>query len=165
VRLVGVIRFMVLIAVVGLLIGALAVFVFGGIATVNIVIDAFQEGDYTGHGLRSLTIGMVEVVDDFLLGAVLFITASGLYQLFISPDVDVPEWMRIESVEELKGQLVAVIVVMLGILFLGAATEYSGESILELGIAVALVIAALGVAVFLFARTVLGKRETSSREQ
>jgi len=164
VRLVGLVRYVVLIAVLGLAFGSVATFVFGGIATVNVVIDAFQEGHYDAPGVRVLTVDMVEMIDVFLLGSVLFITASGLYQLFISPGVDVPEWLRIDNIEQLKGQLVAVIVVMLGILFLGAATEEIGDSVLQFGIATALVIAALGLAVFFFARANTGKREADPQE-
>jgi uncharacterized membrane protein YqhA len=140
--------------VVALFIAAGALFVFGGITAVNVTIESFQGAQYDANGIRAISVEMVELIDVFLLGAVLLITAVGFFQLFINSDVDVPGWLRIDSIEELKVQLLAVVVVMLGILFLGAATESDGgPEILLFGGGISLVIAAIGFAVYLFGRS------------
>ena len=82
-----------------------------------------------------------------LLGTVLYIVALGLYDLFVDPGLPVPAWLHICSLDDLKSKPTQVIVVLLGVTFLGAAVEWDGGTdILELGVAVALVITALGLA-------------------
>lgn len=150
-------RYLVYIAVIGLLLAALAVFVFGGITTVTTVIGVFSHGEFNAEGARHLSVEMIELVDLYLLGVVLLITSLGLYELFVDPGVSavIPEWLTVTNLEQLKFNLLAVILVMLAILFLGAvASEVpEGTGILEYGAAIALVVAALSLAVWVFART------------
>lgn len=150
-------RNLVYIAVIGLLFAALAVFVFAGISTVSVVIESFGHGEFNAEGSRVLSVDLIEMVDLFLLGTVLLITALGLYELFIDPGIGeiMPEWLSVNNLEQLKFNLLAVILVMLAILFLGAvAGEWvEGTTILDYGAAIALVIAALSLAVFVFGRT------------
>ena len=55
-----------------------------------------------------------------------------------------PEWLNIRSLSDLKKKLLDVIVVILGVIFLGKVVNWSGENdIFYLGAAIALVIAAL----------------------
>ncbi len=61
------------------------------------------------------------MIDIFLLGTIMLMTSVGLYQLFIKPDMELPEWLVVTDLEQLKFNLLAVIVVMLAILFLGEA--------------------------------------------
>jgi uncharacterized membrane protein YqhA len=149
-------RYMIYIAVIVLLLAALAVIVFAGIATVSITIGAFGHGVFNAEGGRALSIDLIEMIDVFLLGTVLFITSIGLYELFLDPGVsaEIPEWLSVTSLEELKFNLLAVVIVMLAILFLGAvAGEWpEGTTILGYGGAVALVVGALSLAVFAFSR-------------
>ena len=80
-----------------------------------------------------------------------------MHELFIDPDLKeiIPEWMSVSSLDQLKFNLLAVIVVMLAVLFLGIAASYeltSDVDIFDYGVSVALVIVASGVTVYLFAR-------------
>ena len=97
-------------------------------------------------------------MDLFLLGTVLLITSLGLYELFIDPGVSavIPEWLSVTNLEQLKFNLLAVIVVMLGILFLGAVAseQPEGTSILQYGVAISAVLAGLAVVVYVFGRSV-----------
>lgn len=43
----------------------------------------------------------------FLVGTVLYITAIGLYQLFVA-DIKMPGWLQIDSPDELEGSLISV---------------------------------------------------------
>ena len=97
------------------------------------------------------------MIDLFLLGTILFITAVGLQELFVDPGLKdvIPEWMSVSSLDQLKFNLLAVIVVMLAVLFLGVAAGFElneGVSILDYGMGIAAVILAAGVTVYLFAR-------------
>lgn len=147
-------RYLVLVAVIGLMIAALAVFVFGGITTVTTVAGVFTHGEFNAEGARVLSVELIELIDLFLLGTVLLITAIGLYQLFMDPEIPLPAWLSVTNIEQLKFNLLAVVLVMLAILFLGAAAgEWpEGTTILEYGAAIALVIAALSAAVWVFGR-------------
>ena len=154
-------RYLVLIAVLGLLLATLAVFVFGGIATVNIIIESFASGEFNAEGARQISIELIEMIDLFLLGTILLITSIGLYQLFIQPNMDLPEWIMVTNLEQLKFNLLAVIIVMLAILFLGAASDYvlDSDGILSYGLAIAGVVAAIALAVWVFNRVFVEEEE------
>jgi len=154
-------RYLVLIAVIGLLFAALAVFVFGGIATIIVIVESFAGGKYGAESARELSIELIEMIDLFLLGTILMITSVGLYQLFIQPDMELPEWLVVADLEQLKFNLLAVIVVMLAILFLGeAAGDLAGTaSILEYGLAIAAVLAGVALVVWVFQRVVTAEEE------
>lgn len=153
-------RYIVLIGVIGLLICSLAVFVFGGIVTATTIIEAFGSGEFNAEGARHFSVELIELIDLFLLGTVLFITSVGLYELFVDPSIGpmLPIWLSVRSLDQLKFNLVAVLVVMLIILFLGfvagleGLAEGEGVQILALGGGIALVIAAAGVAVSLLGK-------------
>lgn len=149
-------RYLVLIAVFGLLFAALAVFVFGGITTVVTVIESFQLAEFNAEGARVFSVDLIELIDLFLLGTVLYITAVGLHELFIDPTMEevLPTWLSVSSLDELKFNLLAVIVVMLAVLFLGEVASGSIEAmgLFGYGSSIALVIAAIGLAVFAFAK-------------
>jgi uncharacterized membrane protein YqhA len=148
-------RYIVLIAVIGLLLCALAVFVFGGIVTVTTIVEAFASGEFNAEGARFFSVELIELIDLFLLGTVLFITSLGLYELFVDPSIgpQLPAWLSVRNLDQLKFNLVAVLVVMLLILFLGSAAavesfdDGQGMEMLALGGGIALVIAAAGAAV------------------
>lgn len=154
-------RYLVLIAVIGLLLSAAAVFVFAGIATINIIIESFQHGEFNAEGARMLSIEFIEMIDLFLLGTILLITSIGLYQLFIEPNMKLPEWLVVTNLEQLKFNLVAVIIVMLAVLFVGEAAGdlAEGDGILQYGVAIAAVVAAVAVAVWVFQRVVSVEEE------
>ena len=160
-RVFGLSRYLVLIAVIGLLLAALAVFVFGGITTVMVIIEAFEQGEYNAEGARLLSIEFIEMIDLFLLGTILMITPIGLHQLFIKPHMDLPEWLVFTNLEQLKLNLLAVIVVMLAIFFLGeaAGTVAETDGILDYGLAIAAVVAAIALVVWVFQRVVSAEEE------
>jgi uncharacterized membrane protein YqhA len=149
-------RYLVLIAVFGLLFAALAVFIFGGITTVVTVIESFQLAEFNADGARLFSVELIELIDLFLLGTVLYITAVGLHELFIDPTMEevLPTWLSVSSLDELKFNLLAVIVVMLAVLFLGEVASGSLEAmgLFGFGTSIALVIIALGLAVYTFAK-------------
>jgi len=154
-KLLGNSRYVVFLAVVGLLLASIAVYVYSGILTVDVIIEAFQ-GGFNTEQARSFSSELIEVIDLFLLGTVLFMTSVGLYELFVDPKISIPEWLSVANLDQLKFNLVAVIVVMLMVLFLGAAasaTDFdSGLELLYYGGGIALVILAGSVAVLIFQR-------------
>jgi len=72
--------------------------------------------------------------------------ALGIYELFIDPEFPAPAWLRIETLDDLKERLVAVVVVLLGVTFLSYVVDLKANwNILEIGVAIAAVLAGLGV--------------------
>ena len=97
------------------------------------------------------------MIDLFLLGTILLITSVGLYQLFINSHMELPEWLVVTDLEQLKFNLLAVIVVMLVIFFLGAAAGDFAKSdgILDFGLAIGAVLAGVALVVWVFQRVVV----------
>lgn len=150
-------RLLVFLAVVALIVATVAVFVFGLISTVVVVVEAFRHGPYNAEGARHLSVELIEMIDLFLLGTILLITAIGLQELFIDPGLKevLPEWMSVKSLDELKFNLLIVVVVMLAVLFLGVIAGFElteGASVLDYGLAVAAVVTGLGIVTYLFAK-------------
>jgi uncharacterized membrane protein YqhA len=137
-------RYFVLIAVAGSMLASLAVIVYGGIEAVVLIIDTVRAASVSAKGAKTLTLTFIEIVDLFLLGTVFLIIGLGLYELFISDDLDLPGWLVIRTLDDLKHKLIGVIIVVLAVLFLGQVVAWDGErDILGYGVAVAVVIAAL----------------------
>ena len=94
--------------------------------------------------LSTLSIEYVEFTDMYLLGVVLFMTALGLMTLFITNKIPLPSWLEFHDFDDLKERLVSVIVVMLGVHFLGVVLKgVTGIDLLWLGLGICVVIIAL----------------------
>jgi uncharacterized membrane protein YqhA len=88
----------------------------------------------------------IELFDLFLLGTVMLIMTLSLYQLFIDADLQLPARLQIHTFEDLKASLVIVIIAVMAVTFHGQVMSWDGKTdLLGLGVAVALVIAALNV--------------------
>lgn len=73
--------------------------------------------------------------------------------------------MSVSNLEQLKFNLLIVVVVMLAVLFLGIAASYElteDVNVFDYGVGVAAVIVSVGVAIYLFARV---HRETHAFEE
>ena len=135
-------RFLILLAVFGCFVLATLLLGYG---VVNTVALAFDVVNGTQHdGTKKLLLDCIEFVDIFLLATVFYIIALGLYELFIDDTVPVPEWLEIHTLDDLKIKLIGVVITVLGVLFLGQAVTWDGQSsLLQNGGGIALVIAAL----------------------
>jgi uncharacterized membrane protein YqhA len=147
-KLAGLTRYLVAAPIGGLFIAAVVLTIVAVVDVFKITVDAA-----TSHGsLNHTVVGFIEVADIFLLAVVLYIMSLGLYELFIDPNLPLPDWLVVRSLEDLKEKLVGVVVVVLGIFFLGRLIESSNpQEVLYLGVGIAAVIAALAY----FAKSVL----------
>ena len=92
----------------------------------------------------ALMLGGIKLVDLVLLATVLYVVAAGLYELFIDSDLDLPPWLKIEDIDDLKHKLIGVVVTVIGVVFMGNILSWNGDgSILPLGLGVAAVVLAL----------------------
>jgi uncharacterized membrane protein YqhA len=107
-----------------------------------------------------IAIEIVEFVHLFLIGTVLYITAVGLYQLFIE-EVEFHGWLKIDSTEEVEMNLIGVTVIVLAVSFLGIAFSRHPSDLLEYGVGIALPIAALAFFVGMRAWSTRGERARS----
>ena len=137
-------RYLVMIAVIGSFLSAAAILVYGGSEGILLIGDAFLSGKIDGKVAKSLLVSFIEIVDLFLLGTVIYIIAIGLYELFIDDQIQLPDWLEIHTLDDLKDKLIGVIVVVLAVLFLGQIVAWDGQrDLLSYGVSIALVIAAL----------------------
>jgi uncharacterized membrane protein YqhA len=132
------------IAVLGSLAAAAALFVYGIAETIAVIAEAVAKMEVTSKGAKALALAFIEIVDLFLLGTVLLMIALGLYELFIDSELKLPDWLHIRTFDDLKNKLVGVVLVVLAVIFLGHVVAWDGSrDLLGFGIAVAAVIAAL----------------------
>jgi uncharacterized membrane protein YqhA len=142
-RLVGSSRYLILIAIVAIFLAALLLMIYGGVLAVRLVGDTYAAG-VNSKGAKSLLLGIIELVDLFLLATTLYVIAAGLYELFIDDRVPLPAWLGIQDLDDLKDKLIKVVIVVLGVLFLGQVITWDGQrDLLSYGAAIGLVIAAL----------------------
>jgi len=128
-----------LIAVASSLLASAAGFVWGLIKTLIVIMEFILSYGKDPFG----TIALIEVMDIFLLATVLFIFAMGMYELFIE-SIELPEWLIINNLHDLKVKLSSVIILIMGITFLKHLVEWTDpEGTLFFGIAVAVVSASL----------------------
>lgn len=153
-------RLVVLAAVIASLFSAFAMFFM---ATVDAVYMLGHLADYASPAmdtaarkeLHSNTVAhVVEIVDGYLLGAVLLIFALGLYELFISK-LDAAKGsetssnvLLIESLDDLKGRLAKVILMILIVKFFEFTIGMPYESPLDL-LYMAAGIALVGLSLYL----------------
>lgn len=145
-RLLGFTRYVVLLGVLGSLCSAAILFLIGFLQIVTIW-DLGLQAIKNPKELKLLAIVTIHLADYFLIATALYIVAVGLYELFVG-EVKLPEqlgWLKITSLEELKDRLTGVVVTVLAVTFLGIVTEWEGNEIQPLGVALALVILAVGV--------------------
>ena len=103
-------------------------------------------GDLSPKATKAMSLAVIEIIDLFLIGTVSFITAVGLYKLFISSaDIQMPMRLQINSVKDLEDKIIGVLVAALAVAFVGhAAGGDEPRELLNYGGGIALVIFALG---------------------
>jgi uncharacterized membrane protein YqhA len=136
-------RMIVLIAVLGSFVASLAALVIGGVQTVQVIAHAFATG-LPEKATKEVAVSLIAVIDLFLIGVVFYIIALGLYELFIDDRLELPSWLVIDTLDDLKSKLINSMVVIMSVFFLGLLVDWNGkDNLLPLSGSVALVIAAL----------------------
>ncbi|RYE10203.1 MAG: YqhA family protein [Hyphomicrobiales bacterium] len=137
------VRAIIILPVVATMAAALALMVWGTIDTWNFIQHLLVPGEHPLSRDAAL-LHAIEIVDLFLLATVVQVVSLGLYQLYFRQDLELPNWLRINDLDDLKSKLVGVSITVLAVFFLGKAITWSGGiDILYLGGAGALVIVAL----------------------
>jgi uncharacterized membrane protein YqhA len=146
-------RFVIGLAVLGSFVGSAILLVIATVTLFSVAwneIANFDPENLNGHHIDRLAVDLIEITDIILLGTVLYIVALGLYQLFIDQTLALPRWLKVNDLTDLKRDLIGVVVVLLGVSFLGEVVNWEGQyDIFPLGAGIALVIAALGFILWL----------------
>ena len=138
-------RYLIIIAVLATFLAAVALLVYGGLTVFRVIYEMFASSQFTTTEAKHFSVEFIEIIDLFLLGTVLYIVSLGLYELFIDEKLVTPHWLVITDLDDLKGKLLGVIIVLLAVTFLGNGVTWDGsQSILWLGLATGLVLLALG---------------------
>ncbi|HWZ18100.1 MAG TPA: YqhA family protein [Ktedonobacteraceae bacterium] len=140
-------RYLVIISVLGTLVGSIIVLVYGAVTVVSVLIEIFfNHIVFTTEEVKIVAVSSVELIDLFLLSTILYIVSLGLYRLFIDPTLPLPGWLEIGDLNDLKERILGVIIVLLAISFLGYVVEwkFGDYSIVALGLAIGLVLFAIG---------------------
>ena len=138
-------RFLLVLPVVGSLLLTVAVVVVGlGLILVR-GWDLLQNPEFNDTMAKVLSVSVIQAIDLFLVGALGYITAVGLYKLFISQEEEqLLKRIKIEKLADLENKIIGVVVAALAVGFLGHAVDATDpQTILYEGVGIALVIGAL----------------------
>jgi len=140
-------RFLLILPVIGSLLLMVGVVVMGLGVVLNQRWNLLRQGEFSPKGAKQLTLTVIESIDMFLVGAISYIVAVGLYKLFISQDEQqILKRVKIEKLADLENKIIGVVVVAMAVASLGKATDaVDALAALQGGIGMAVVIAALCV--------------------
>lgn len=94
--------------------------------------------------VKGTAIKSIQVVDYFLFATVFYLVALGLFSLFVDDNLPLPNWLEFHTFDDLKGSLIGVVIVALGIFFLGKAVVWEeGSDLFYFGATVSLIIFSL----------------------
>ena len=132
-------RYIVVIAVIFSVIGAIVLFFAGSLDIIETIFTAIilEEAHISVHR-ESILIGIIEAVDFYLIAVALMIFSFGLYELFISniaiarkDEAPLPI-LKNESLGRLKSNIVSVIIMVLIVTFFQRVLSVQFETIFEL---------------------------------
>ena len=140
-------KYFILIPVIAFLGASLATFVWGTLKMFAVIVSIFS-----GTAENSVVVlALLEMMDTFLIGTVLFIFSIGYYDLFIGK-INTPDWLVIDDLGKLKSKLSDVIVLFMAIKFL--------DKLLQSTNALDTLLYAVGIAVVSFALIALNRSRT-----
>jgi uncharacterized membrane protein YqhA len=145
-RIMGLTRYAVFVPAIASIIGALLLMAQGSWAMLMTVIDSVSNG----YGLKETIVEVLTAVDAILLGTVLLVIGYGLYELFIDADLDVPQWLRVYDLDDLKSKLIGVVVAIVAVVFVGVFVDSNRASdVISYGVGAGALV--VGLAIFAFA--------------
>jgi uncharacterized membrane protein YqhA len=143
-RLFGLSRYLVLIAIAATFAGAVALMIYEALVVFLALVEIIGAPDFSPKNAKRIAVGLIEAVDVFLIAIAMYMMSLSLYALFIDEKLPLPRWLKVNDLEDLKANLVSIVIAVLAVLFLRQAVAWEGGTdILALGVSLALVIAAL----------------------
>lgn len=144
-RLIGLSRFIVTLGVLSSIVVSLFLFVAVTIRTGRLIIEEIPRiGLGSEEGTKTLVVAAIEQADTVLIAAALLIIGIGLYELFIGQIKNVPHWLEVTTLDDLKEKLISLIVAVLAVNFFIYVAEWDGGgNILALGLGIGAVVLSL----------------------
>lgn len=145
-RILGLTRYAVVVPAIASIIGALLLMAQGSISMISVVIEAISNGS----SLKESIVDVLTAIDAILLGTVLLVIGYGLYELFIDADIEVPLWLRVNNLDDLKSKLIGVVVAIIAVVFVGVFVDSDrSEDVISYGVGAGAIV--VGLAIFAFA--------------
>ena len=136
-------RLIMMLGIAALLLASATLLLYGVVETIRHIVRLVVPGPEAMTN-REIFLSSIKLIDLILLATIMQVVGIGLYSLFISGNLPVPDWLRTTHVDELKYKLAGIIAVMLGVLFLEQVFSWgSDRDLMPLGIGIAAVILAL----------------------
>jgi uncharacterized membrane protein YqhA len=138
-------RYLLVLPIIGSLLLMIGVVVLGLGVVLKQQWALFSQGEFSPKAAKALTLTVIETIDMFLVGAICYIVAVGIYKLFISQDeAQLLRRIRIDSLADLEVKIIGVVVVAMAVGFLGKATDaVDYTAVLQGGIGISVVICSL----------------------
>ncbi len=112
-------RYAVFVPAIASILGALLLMFQGSVAMVTTIIEVIS----SGTKLKITIVEILTAVDAILLGTVLLVIGYGLYELFIDEDLEVPLWLQVHDLDDLKSKLIGVVVAIISVIFVGVFVD------------------------------------------
>jgi len=139
-RLFEISRYAVIIPSAASIIGAIVLMILGSIEIVRSALDVVLKQ----VPLKETVVAILTSVDAILLGTVLLVIGYGLYELFIDTNLEVPDWLEINTLDDLKAKLIGVVVAIIAVIFVGVLVDTkSPNEVLYYGVGAGAVVLAL----------------------
>ena len=123
-KIVGFTRYAVIVPAIASIIGALLLMAQGSIAMVVVVIDSL----ITQMPLKDSIVDVLTAIDAILLETVLLVIGYGLYELFLDTNIEVPSWLQINDLDDLKSKLIGVVAAIIAVVFVGVFVDSNRSS-------------------------------------
>jgi uncharacterized membrane protein YqhA len=138
-------RYAVVIPSAASVIGAIVLMILGSIEIVRSAIDVVAKQ----VPLKETVVAILTSVDAILLGTVLLVIGYGLYELFVDTNLEVPDWLEITTLDDLKAKLIGVVVAIIAVIFVGVLVDAkSSDEVMYYGIGAGAVVLALAAFTF-----------------
>jgi uncharacterized membrane protein YqhA len=145
-KLLGLTRYAVFVPALASILGALILMAQGSIEMVRVALASFSNGSM----LKDTIVEVLTAVDAILLGTVLLVIGYGLYELFIDPELEVPAWLRVRNLDDLKSKLIGVVVAIIAVVFVGVFVDSKrAADVISYGVGAGALV--LGLAIFAYA--------------
>jgi uncharacterized membrane protein YqhA len=96
----------------------------GSISIMMVIVDAVLNDAY----LKDTIVDVLTAVDAILLGTVLLVIGYGLYELFVDTRLEVPAWLQVRDLDDLKSKLIGVVVAIIAVVFVGVFVDANRAS-------------------------------------
>ena len=141
-QILGLTRYAVIVPAIASIIGALLLMAQGSIEMVVVVYESITSHAY----LKDTVVDVLTAVDAILLGTVLLVIGYGRYELFVDPELTVPDWLQVRDLDDLKSKLIGVVVAIIAVVFVGVFVDANrADEVVAYGLGAGALVAGLAL--------------------